>query len=315
LNQDRYLTDKITTPQGDVFVLAVFDGHGKMGEHAAEIARETTSNYLKRKLVEGVPTKRLQDALIEEVFRKAHQNIVKAYPRLDHGNWEGKDFYLINGSEGQMDYVAEEYEFLFLQDFGTTAVVVLYFESLNSLVVGSVGDSLACLGTKQEKENQGPPNDSEKQFEYLSKQLNISDNVEDNNSEELHRIRTKFKNTLLKDGYLQPNKSVYNWHQLAMTRALGHKFLQKYGVIPTPHITRFSVTPNDLIIVVASDGLWDVIDHEQVIQIAIQDPPQKASESLVQTAIKMWQILWPSPENDSELADNTTVVVLKLNDY
>jgi serine/threonine protein phosphatase PrpC len=44
-----------------------------------------------------------------------------------------------------------------------------------------------------------------------------------------------------------------------MTRALGHKFLQDYGVLYEPHVTHHRVTEDDHVLIVGSDGLFDVV--------------------------------------------------------
>ena len=48
--------------------------------------------------------------------------------------------------------------------------------------------------------------------------------------------------------------------QLAVTRALGDHHLKTSGVSNVPHISRKIITPNDVCLVMASDGIWDVID-------------------------------------------------------
>jgi serine/threonine protein phosphatase PrpC len=47
--------------------------------------------------------------------------------------------------------------------------------------------------------------------------------------------------------------------QLAVTRALGDHALKTEGVICSPHVDRHVITPDDRIMIIASDGLWDVV--------------------------------------------------------
>ena len=46
--------------------------------------------------------------------------------------------------------------------------------------------------------------------------------------------------------------------QLAMTRALGHKLLGEYGVIATPSVAIRTLQPEDVCLILASDGIWEV---------------------------------------------------------
>lgn len=47
--------------------------------------------------------------------------------------------------------------------------------------------------------------------------------------------------------------------QLAITRAFGDYFLKNDGVIANPYINRHILKSSDKFLVIASDGVWDVI--------------------------------------------------------
>eukprot|EP01119_Soliformovum_irregulare_P024922 TRINITY_DN9062_c0_g1_i2.p1 TRINITY_DN9062_c0_g1~~TRINITY_DN9062_c0_g1_i2.p1 ORF type:complete len:415 (+),score=113.84 TRINITY_DN9062_c0_g1_i2:99-1343(+) len=68
---------------------------------------------------------------------------------------------------------------------------------------------------------------------------------------------------------------------LAVSRALGDIFLQPY-VSPEPDITQFRITGSrDEFVILACDGLWDVMSDEEACQIAsseIHDPETAASK-------------------------------------
>eukprot|EP00743_Colponemidia_sp_Colp-15_P004551 GILK01004905.1.p1 GENE.GILK01004905.1~~GILK01004905.1.p1 ORF type:complete len:262 (-),score=33.38 GILK01004905.1:91-876(-) len=75
--------------------------------------------------------------------------------------------------------------------------------------------------------------------------------------------------------------------QLAVTRALGDHALKSEGVIAVPHVTRHVLTPSDTFMVLASDGLWDVIQDQECVDLVkeMTDAKQMA-ESLVKAAIQ-----------------------------
>ena len=50
---------------------------------------------------------------------------------------------------------------------------------------------------------------------------------------------------------------------LAVSRAFGDAHLKKYGVSATPELSAFAIGPRDAFLVLASDGLWDVVDEQQ----------------------------------------------------
>ena len=64
---------------------------------------------------------------------------------------------------------------------------------------------------------------------------------------------------------------------LAMSRAFGDKDLRQYGVIPDPDVTDEPLVQHrDDCIVIASDGLWDVLKNDEVAGIA-RDSLEKAA--------------------------------------
>ena len=60
---------------------------------------------------------------------------------------------------------------------------------------------------------------------------------------------------------------------LAMSRAIGDLFLKPY-VSAEPDVVSLPITPSDEFIILASDGVFDVFDNEQVVRIvrAADDP-------------------------------------------
>jgi serine/threonine protein phosphatase PrpC len=94
------------------------------------------------------------------------------------------------------------------------------------MVVGDVGDSTAILLQSNVQNNE--PNAS-----LSTHQLTESHNVVDNPKEEA-RIQKHFgRMTEIVDGYLRPKEEAYNFHQIAMTRALDTHFFQLFIYICT----------------------------------------------------------------------------------
>jgi serine/threonine protein phosphatase PrpC len=52
--------------------------------------------------------------------------------------------------------------------------------------------------------------------------------------------------------------------QLILTRALGDLSLKRQGVIPTPYVSKYHISDKDKYIVMASDGVWDVLSDEDM---------------------------------------------------
>ena len=58
--------------------------------------------------------------------------------------------------------------------------------------------------------------------------------------------------------------------QLNYSRALGGKDLVPYGLSAVPDISTISITSADRVLVVASDGLWDVCSPEVAVEHALR---------------------------------------------
>lgn len=90
--------------------------------------------------------------------------------------------------------------------------------------------------------------------------------------------------------------------QLAVTRALGDLNLKREGVINTPYFRKVNITPKDKFIIIASDGLWDVIDDQKTYELVKGiKSSEEISKTLVNYALK------------NATRDNVSVLVLKFN--
>ncbi len=55
---------------------------------------------------------------------------------------------------------------------------------------------------------------------------------------------------------------------LAITRAFGDHSLKRDGVTAKPHIRKHVLRPTDKFLVMASDGVWDILEDEQVCKLS-----------------------------------------------
>jgi serine/threonine protein phosphatase PrpC len=102
---------------------------------------------------------------------------------------------------------------------------------------------------------------------------------------------------------LEPPYVVRGDRGLMMTRSLGDRWFRPVGVTAEPEIGRYTLGADDLALVTATDGLWDVLDVEAAARtVRPAANAQAAADALIATAL-------------AELArDNITVVVVRLAD-
>jgi len=90
--------------------------------------------------------------------------------------------------------------------------------------------------------------------------------------------------------------------QLMLTRAFGDNELKKYGVICKPHIVRTELNMGDKYIILASDGVWDALDDNEVYSLSlIVKNSKELCDIIVKNAI------------DKGSMDNISCFVIKLN--
>ncbi len=94
---------------------------------------------------------------------------------------------------------------------------------------------------------------------------------------------------------------------LAMTRALGDKFYSPVGVIPTPEIQMHKLTATDQFLLLATDGIWDVFNNQEAVQIVRDELKENGIHETAQKLIS-------KSEGSVLSADNKTVIVVSLSD-
>ena len=91
--------------------------------------------------------------------------------------------------------------------------------------------------------------------------------------------------------------------KLILTRTIGDKEMKKYGVIPLPDFFCKKIEYDDLFVIIGSDGIWDVIDEEEIFKMG--NEKGLSSEEFSKKLINLCK------ERDTR--DNASCIVIKLN--
>ena len=140
----------------------------------------------------------------------------------------------INNSFNKID---EELKFYDSDYTGCTATLVIISD--NKIYCGNVGDSKSYLINNE-------------------KVIQISTDHKCTNEEEGIRIKNS-------GGQIIKNRVM---GQLILSRTLGDLYVKKYGVVSTPSICVNDIDSNVKFCVIASDGVWDVIDDACLLEMS-----------------------------------------------
>ena len=105
---------------------------------------------------------------------------------------------------------------------------------------------------------------------------------------------------IIKNGGIVFAGRVYG--SLMLSRAFGDWELKSYGVISEPHVTKINISELDKYVIIASDGIWDVLDDGDVYDISRNYENSKdLCNAIVEKAI------------DKGSMDNISCFIIKLN--
>jgi serine/threonine protein phosphatase PrpC len=94
---------------------------------------------------------------------------------------------------------------------------------------------------------------------------------------------------------------------LAMSRAFGDTPCRRIGVTVEPELYVHRLTQQDQLLVVASDGVWEYLSNEQVVEIAGRaSSAESAARRVVEAAEAAWRAV-----DGGHYVDDITAVVLR----
>ena len=156
-------------------------------------------------------------------------------------------------------------------DTGSTLCGICLNKANNSIYSINVGDSLSVV--------------------YNNKLQEIE------NFNELHNLKfNKSEEKRILDLNVKIDNNRVNG-TLAVTRSIGDFAMRKHGVISIPEYKEKKISPNDITII-ATDGLFDVLNNSQIKDIILKSSNNNISQLLIKEALS------------KETKDNVTVIVL-----
>ncbi|XP_019051664.1 PREDICTED: probable protein phosphatase 2C 72 [Nelumbo nucifera] len=256
----------------------VFDGHGKNGHVISKLVR----NRLPSLVLDRKNALSALNATVNQDYGDQEDELSDdLVPNKTFREWKEACLSVFK----VIDKELKLHENLDCSCSGTTAVVII--KQAEDLVIANLGDSRAILGTMTEDG-------------LVAVQLTTD--LKPSLPKEAERIKKNSGRifSLKNEPHIQrvwlPND---NFPGLAMTRAFGDFKLKNHGIIAIPEITHHRLSVNDQFLVLATDGVWDVLSIKEVTSIVwLAKSEKEAARAVVDAAVTAWRSKFPTSKMD-----------------
>ncbi|XP_027365522.1 probable protein phosphatase 2C 34 isoform X1 [Abrus precatorius] len=262
VNQDCCLVWEEFGCQEDMIFCGIFDGHGPWGHFVAKRVRELMPQSLLCNWQETLSQTSLDPDIDIEKEKKQHRFNI----------WKHSYLKTCTAVDRELKQNRKIDSFF----SGTTALSIVRQGEL--IVIANVGDSRAVLATTSDDASlvavqltvdfkPNLPQEAERILESQGRVFCLHDEPG------VHRV------------WLPDEESP----GLAMSRAFGDYCIKDYGLISVPEVTHRNITTRDHFVVLATDGVWDVISNQEAVDIVSSTPDRgESAKRLVECAMHAW---------------------------
>ncbi|KAJ7979110.1 Phosphatase 2C family protein [Quillaja saponaria] len=296
-NQDAMIVWENFCSKEDTIFCGVFDGHGPFGHKVAKKVRDALPLKLiaqwelhqssKMGISDGSSSTMGNLKSGEIAFRMIDEehNDVDNVHKDDHTNifMTLKESFL--KACKVMDKELKLHPDIDCYCSGTTAVTMV--KQGQDLVIGNVGDSRAVLGTRD--------------IDGTLTAVQLTIDQKPNLPREAARIKLR-KGRVFALQHEPEVSRVWlpntNSPGLAMARAFGDFCLKDFGLISVPDVSLHRLSEKDEFVVLATDGVWDVLTNREVVDIVAAAPQSSSAQTLVESAVRAWRMKFPTSKVD-----------------
>ena len=279
-NQDTYVLEKNINGVINFNIFGVLDGHGVNGHYASNFTKKYMLDRIKNHpLIKNLQT---PNEIYKQLTMNGYQILAKMFVDAD------------------IQIAKEKFN---VEMSGTTCVIVIQLGE--RLICANAGDSRAIL-VYEEKNSFNLSNtkifmlsyDCKPEIPLEKKRIEANGGVvsqiideEDNQPSGPFRVWVK--------GEAYPG--------IAISRSIGDMDAKKVGVIPNPQIIEYTLTPQSKYMIICSDGIWEYLSNEEVMEFAknyyIKSDPLTLCKELTKKSTEFWL-------EDDVVVDDITVVAV-----
>ncbi|KAK2971962.1 hypothetical protein RJ640_004982 [Escallonia rubra] len=321
-NQDAMIVWENFSSRSDTVFCGVFDGHGPYGHMVARKVRDTLPLLLCtewkanlsanqngvgengnasesaqcEELLDDDWSERLEadeNEKLPEMHLPLKRSILKAFKLMDKELKLPPDIDCFCSGTTAVTIVKQAHHISLHQVTGRANILVVYgsygqLDLGQDLIIANVGDSRAVLAAR----------DVDNSLSAVQLTIDLKPNL----PREAARIQQcKGRVFALQDEpevsrVWLPNSDSPG---LAMARAFGDFCLKDFGLISVPDVCYHLITDKDEFIVLASDGVWDVLSNKEAVDIVASAPSRPtAARALVDCATRAWRLKYPTSKMD-----------------
>ena len=314
-NQDCFsITHKFASIGGDSF-FGVYDGHGPVGEHFAKYAKKHLPTLLAKHIQqERVKAHKERNASLPPSEKKLPFNPT-LFPMIESKAYE---------SASKKAHVECNQNMIDTQPLhnlsGSTAISAGFHNG--QMIISNVGDSRAILGYKEHGDGDGDGNGNGSQkiiavplsqdqtpwrkdereriikvggrvmtIDQMEGKINGNGNGNGNGIDDKDTDRKLGEDDFIDEKGDPPRVwlSDKNVPGTSFTRSLGDSIANKVGVFAEPEFFSKTITDEDEILVLASDGVFEFMQNQEIIDICAKtDNPVEACACVVDAAYSKW---------------------------
>uniref|UniRef100_A0A7S4AAN9 cGMP-dependent protein kinase n=1 Tax=Pseudo-nitzschia australis TaxID=44445 RepID=A0A7S4AAN9_9STRA len=311
-NQDAYsVMERFGAPDSDDSLFSVYDGHGMYGDHCAQYARDRLPLYLK-KFINKAKAKEARKPEVMKSIENAERKIQDEFDPLDYIELS-KDQIQNACTRAHIECNKAMHQDVDDSLSGTTAISAYIHGRLNRVTICNVGDSRAVIGKATQANGYG-------QGQAL-KAFPLSRDQTPYRKDERIRCRKAGARILSMD-QLEGLEPIHNrdddpdndegdielgeeideggdpprvWSPkgdypgTAFTRSLGDAMAEDLGVFAEPEMLTQEIKSEDRMIVIASDGVFEFLTNQSVIDICTKfTDPLEACRAVVAESYELW---------------------------
>jgi len=312
-NQDAYsVIEKFGVSDSNDAFFAVYDGHGELGDQCSQFARDKLPEYLKRHILRAKAKEAKKEETIKPVGDSTNDAESNPNP---FGHIElSKDQMQKACTRAHVECNNAMHKALDDRLSGTTSISGYVHGRRNRMTICNVGDSRAVLGKTTDasayiqgrtplkayplSRDQTPyRKDERNRIRKTGARILSLDQLEglepiDNKDDDPNNHEADIElGEELDEGGDPPRVWSPNgdYPGTAFTRSLGDSMAEALGVFAEPEMLTRDFKPDDRMIIIASDGIFEFLTNQSVVDICAKfSDPLEACKAVVTESYNLW---------------------------